>query len=102
MIGVVVPPLRFLWALTAVIADEYGQTDISAQKRPNRTRNGSIEEYVVDEPILEEDRTRGVGRPDALEVLVGHAFGDPRGIHLNLAFQVVARPTVNLVWHNPP
>ena len=102
VVGVVMPVLRRHGTFNTVEAGEDGQTDVAAQQRAHDADDLRIEQDVLDEPVLEEDRAGRVGEADVFEVGLGHAVGDVAGIGRDLAFQIVAGTAVDLVRHDAP
>jgi hypothetical protein len=100
VVGVVVPRLRLLRTFAPVVIEEHGEADVPAQKRTNCARYLRVEEYVLEEPLLEKDRARCVGSSNALEILIRHSLRDPRGIGRQSTLEVFAGALVDVVGND--
>ena len=59
-----------------------------------------IEQDVLDEPVLQEDGGRLVGKADAVEIGLGQAVGDVARVGWNIAVDPSTGALVDLVGHD--
>ena len=102
MVGVVMPMLRRHGTFYMMVAGKHGQTGMAAQQGAHDADHLWIEQHVLNEPVLKEDRAGRVGEANVFEVGLGHAVGDVAGVGRDLAFQIVAGAAVDLVRHDAP
>ena len=81
----------------AVVADEHREGDVLAEQAAQRPRHVRLQQYVLDEPILEEDCGRLVCLADACHVFLGHAVGNEGGVGDGLALEPLAGALVDVL-----
>ena len=81
----------------AVVADEHREGDVLAEQAAQRPRHVRLQQYVLDEPILEEDCGRLVCLADARHVVLSHAVGDEGGVGDGLALEPLAGALVDVL-----
>ncbi len=82
------------------MAGDHRQADTGAQQGPQRAGELRIQQHVLDEPVLEQDRAGFVGRADALQLVQRHPRWHRDRVERDLAVKVVAALLVDLVRHD--
>ena len=90
-VGVLVPAAGLPRTLHPVHAGQDRQTDRGTEQRPHDPGDLVVEEHVLDEPVLQEDRGRFMAAADAVHLRLRHAVRDEAGLGRYRAVQPVAR-----------